>query len=159
MKRVVYPGSFDPITNGHLDIIKRGSKIFDKIIIAILINPDKKGLFEVEERKSLILRAVEGIENIEVISFDGMLVDLLKEKEVDIVLKGIRNTTDFEYENTMEKINKRLNKNIETVYMISESETSYISSSIVKGISKFGGDISFMVPDAIRQDIEDKFNK
>lgn len=159
MKKAIYPGSFDPITNGHLDIIKRGAKIFDKVVVAILINPDKQGIFSVGERIELILKATQEIENIEVVSFNGMLVDLLAEKDIQIVLKGIRNTTDFEYENTMGKINKKLNKEIETIYMISESETSYVSSSVVRGICKFGGDISFMVPECIKEDIENKFKK
>ncbi|MGL4847939.1 MAG: pantetheine-phosphate adenylyltransferase [Clostridium sp.] len=156
MKVAVYPGSFDPITNGHLEIIKRGTKIFDKVIVAVLINVDKKGLFSIDERIKLIRECTKDLGNVEVISFDGMLVDLLKEKNVGYVLKGLRNTIDFEYERNMEAINRILNKNIETVYLISSEKNICVSSSAVRQICKFNGDISFMVPPCIKEDIERK---
>ncbi|MGL5416634.1 MAG: pantetheine-phosphate adenylyltransferase [Clostridium sp.] len=156
MRVAVYPGSFDPITNGHLEIIKRGAKIFDKVIIAILINVDKKGLFSIDERIELIKECTKDLENVEVISFSGMLVELLKEKNIRYVLKGLRNTIDFEYEKTMETINKALDEKIETVYLISSEKNICISSSAVRQICKFNGDISFMVPSCIVEKIEEK---
>ncbi|MGL4874728.1 MAG: pantetheine-phosphate adenylyltransferase [Clostridium sp.] len=156
MKVAVYPGSFDPITNGHLEIIKRGTEIFDKIIVAILINVDKKGLFQIDERMNLIKECTKDLENVEVISFSGMLVDLLREQNIKYVLKGLRNTIDFEYEKTMEAINKVLEKRVETVYLISSEKNICISSSAVRQICKFNGDISFMVPPCIKGEIEKK---
>lgn len=158
MSVAVYPGSFDPITNGHLDIIKRGAKIFDKIIVGVLVNVDKKHLFEIDERVRLIKRVTYDMGNVEVVSFNGLLVDLLKEYNAEILLKGLRNSTDFEYELQMAYINKELDSNIETICMMSAPENLHISSSCVRQIAKFGGNIEGLVPKEIVSDILTRIN-
>lgn len=158
MSIAVYPGSFDPITNGHIDIIKRGAKIFDKIIVGVLVNLDKKHLFEIDERVRLIKKVTYDMENVEVVSFNGLLVDLLKEYNADIILKGLRNSTDFEYEMQMAYINKELNSDIETICMMSSPENLHISSSCVRQIAKLGGNIEGLVPKEIISDILTRIN-
>ena len=158
MKIAVYPGSFDPITNGHLDIIKRGAKVFDKIIVAVLVNVDKKYLFEIDERVELIKKVTRDIENVEVISFNGLLVNLLKECNTNIIIKGLRTTFDFEYELQMALMNNELDSNIETVCMMSSSKNLHISSSCVKQVAKFGGSIEGLVPSEIVSDIVTRIN-
>ncbi|MDQ0148907.1 pantetheine-phosphate adenylyltransferase [Eubacterium multiforme] len=159
MKSAIYPGSFDPITNGHLDIIKRGAEVFDKIIVAVLINVDKKGLFEIEERVELIKKATSDIENIEIISFEGLLIDLLKEKDSSIILRGLRAVSDFEYEMQMALMNNKLDSNVETVFMMTSAENSFLSSSAIKQVAKFGGNMDGLVPNNIIKDIEKKINR
>jgi len=158
MKIAVYPGSFDPITNGHLDIIKRGAKVFDKIIVAVLVNVDKKYLFEIDERVELIKKVTRDIENVEVISFNGLLVNLLKECNTNIIIKGLRTTFDFEYELQMAFMNNELDSNIETVCMMSSAKNLHISSSCVKQVAKFGGNIERLVPSEIVSDIVARIN-
>ncbi|MBM7835126.1 pantetheine-phosphate adenylyltransferase [Clostridium sardiniense] len=159
MKSAIYPGSFDPITNGHLDVIERGARIFDKIIVAVLINVEKKGLFDIEERVELIKKATQGIGNVEIISFEGLLIDLLKQKETNIILKGLRTVMDFEYELQMALMNNKLDKEVETLFMATATETSFVSSSAVKQVAKFGGSIEGLVPSNIIDDIERKINR
>lgn len=158
MKIAVYPGSFDPITNGHLDIIKRGAKVFDKVIVAVLVNVDKKYLFESDERVDLIKKVTRDIENIEVRSFNGLLVNFLKECDTNIILKGLRTTFDFEYELQMAFMNNELDSNIETICMMSSSKNLHISSSCVKQVAKFGGNIEGLVPNEIISDIMARIN-
>lgn len=165
MERIaVYPGSFDPITNGHLDIIERSSKIFDKLIIAILSNPDKKNpLFNVEERIELIKKSTEYIKNVEVESFDGLLVNYMKRRNASVIIKGLRAVSDFEYELQMAHMNHKLDPNVETLFMMTNAQNSYLSSSIVKQVGQFKGCIKGLVPDVILDDvirqIEKKYNK
>jgi len=158
MKIAVYPGSFDPMTNGHFDIIKRGAKVFDKIIVAVLVNVDKKYLFEIDERVELIKKVTRDIENVEVRSFNGLLVNFLKECNANIILKGLRTTFDFEYELQMAFMNSELDLNIETICMMSSSKNLHISSSNVKQVAKFGGNIEGLVPTEIVSDIITRIN-
>lgn len=153
MKIAVYPGSFDPITNGHLDIIERGAKVFDKLIIGVLVNVDKKGLFEIEERVELIKKVTNHIENVQVKCFKGLLIDFLKENDANVILKGLRAVSDFEYEFKMALMNNKLDPNIETVFMMTSAEYSYLSSSSVKQVAKFGGCIEGLVPKEIINDV------
>lgn len=158
MNIAIYPGSFDPITNGHLDIITRGAKIYDKLIVAVLVNVDKKCLFSIEERVELIKRVTNHIGNVEVLSFDGLLVDFAKLHNSKVILKGLRTMSDFEYEFQMALMNSKLDSEIETVFMMTSSEYSYVSSSSVKQVAKFGGNINGLVPDELISEIKEKFN-
>lgn len=153
MRRAVYPGSFDPITNGHLDIIKRAANVFDEVVVGVLINPDKKGLFNNEERVELIERSIANLPNVKVESFSGLLIDFMKEKGAKVIVKGLRAVSDFEYEFQMSLMNNKLDPTIETVFMMTNSKYSYLSSSSVKQVATFGGCIKGLVPEIILNDI------
>lgn len=153
MKVCVYPGSFDPITYGHLDIIERASKIFDKLIVAVVCNPNKTSAFTLEERVELIKECTKDFNNIEVDSFCGLLIDYLRQKEATVVVKGLRVIADFEYEFQMALLNKNLDPDIETVFMMTNNKYSYISSSMVKEIARFGANIDEFVPIIIKQKV------
>jgi len=153
---VIYPGSFDPVTYGHLDIIKRCSKKFEKVVVAILKNPSKKTMFTVEERVELLEKELKDSNNVEVDTFSGLLIDYAYEKEITTMVRGLRAVSDFEYEMQMALANRKLNNDIETLFMVSGGEYAYLSSSIVKEIATFNGDISCFVPKSVKEAIEMK---
>ena len=153
MRVEIYPGSFDPVTNGHLDIITRGSKVFDKLIVGVLVNVDKVGLFPIEERVELIKRVTKHLENVEVVSFNGLLVELAKKNNARVILKGLRAVSDFEYEFQMALMNSQLDSDVETLFMTTSAANSFLSSSSVKQVAKFGGNINGLVPDEIVDDV------
>lgn len=158
MKNIaIYPGSFDPCTNGHLDIIERSSEIFEKVIVAILVNSSKTPTFSVEERMELLKAATAHIPNVEVMSFNGLLAQFAEQQGAKVIIKGLRAVSDFEYEFQMSLTNTKLNPNVETLFMITKSENMYLSSSIVREVARYGGSVEDMVPAVILNQIYKKF--
>ena len=144
------PGSFDPVTNGHVDVIERAAAIYDELVVAVLVNPGKAGLFSVDERMALIHDAVAGLTNVTVDSFDGLLVDWCRAHDVPVIVKGLRAVGDFEYELQMAQMNREL-AGIETVFMPTAPQVGHLSSSLVKQIARFGGDVSHLVPAGVNE--------
>ncbi len=155
----VYAGSFDPVTAGHLDIIRRGAAIFPKLVVAILRNPSKKGTFSMEERLSMLERSCADIPNVMFDSFDGLLVDYMQKIGAGVILRGLRAVSDFESEFQMAQLNRQLNPKVETFFLMTSPEHAYLSSSAVREIAMFGGDISPFVPAPIVQEVACKFHK
>lgn len=149
MRKAVFPGSFDPITNGHYDIIKRGISLFDEVIVAIGINADKKYMFSLEERKRFIEEAFKDEPKVKVITYEGLTIDLCRKMEAKFILRGLRNPADFEFEKAIAHTNRKLSK-IETVFLLTAANTSYISSSIVRDVLRNGGDYTVLVPDSVK---------
>ncbi len=143
---VVYPGSFDPCTNGHLDVIVRASKMFDKVVVAVLVNSGKNPLFSAEERVDMIKRVTSSLNNVEVTYFSGLLVDFMKDVNADVVIKGLRAMSDFEYEFQMALINRKLSKSFETLFLPTSSKYMFLSSSAVKEIARHSGSLDGLVP-------------
>lgn len=154
MRTAIYPGSFDPVTCGHLDIIKRAAKLFDNLIVLVSVNPLKSTCFSPEERMELIRRVTKGIPNIEVDSDDGLLIDYFNKRNADVIVKGLRAMSDFEYEFQMALVNKDLCYRAETIFLCADVVGTFLSSSMVKQIALFGGDISSYVPHEIEADIK-----
>ncbi len=142
MSIAVYPGSFDPVTYGHIDIIERSAKVFDKLIVAVLVNSAKKPLFTTQEKVDMIRKATSHLDNVEVVSFSGLLVDFAKEQGASVSVRGLRAVTDFEYEIQIAQTNAKLNKDLDTMFFTTSIEYSYVSSTIVKEIASYHGDIS-----------------
>jgi pantetheine-phosphate adenylyltransferase len=149
MKRAIFPGSFDPLTLGHYDIIKRGVELFDEVVVAIGINADKKYMFTLEQRQLFINKAFANEPKVKVATYEGMTIDFCKEIEADFILRGLRNPADFEFEKAIAHTNRKLSK-IETVFLLTASKTSYISSSIVRDVIRNNGDYTILVPDSVR---------
>jgi pantetheine-phosphate adenylyltransferase len=155
----VYPGSFDPITNGHVDVIKRGTKVFDKLVVAVADNPAKQALFTKEERVEMIREVTRGFRNVEVDSFDGLVVDYVHRKKAQIILRGIRTISDFEYEYQMALTNRTFAGDIETVFVMTHEEYSFVSSRLIKEAVAMGGDVSSFVPKEVEKRLRAKVKK
>ncbi len=156
-KIAIYPGSFDPVTNGHLDIIERGLKLFDKIIVAILTNPGKEFLFTLKERIQMLEVSLKRFSNVEIGTFDGLTVDYAAQCKAQGILRGLRAMSDFEYEFQMALMNRRLNREIQTVFLMTGMRWIYTSSSIIKEAAQFGGSIKGMVPSVVEKRIKEKY--
>lgn len=157
MTIAIYPGSFDPITFGHIDIAERSSKIFDKVYVAILVNKEKKPLFSVDERLDMINRSLNNIKNIEIISYNGLLVDLAKEKNAKVIVRGLRAVSEYEKEIQVAHINSILDENIETMFLTTDLKYSYLSSSVVKEVASFKGNLLKFVPPFVEEKLKQKF--
>lgn len=157
MRIAVYPGTFDPITNGHLDLVKRGVRIFDEVIIAVAPNPKKQPLFTLDERLRLIRESIIDMENVKVEAFNGLLVDYVESKKAVAIIRGLRAVSDFEYELQIALMNRRLNSMIETVFMMPSEEFSFLTSSLVKEVSSFGGSVKGLVPEVVERALHEKF--
>lgn len=159
MSIAVYLGSFDPVTYGHLDIIKRSIRVFDKLVIGILLNSEKNPLFSMEERVEFLTEATKDMENVEVKSFSGLLVDFARENNADITVRGLRAVTDFEYELQIAQINNKLDSNLDTMFFTTSTEYAYLSSTIVREIASYHGDVSELVPPYVEQKLKQKFRE
>lgn len=155
--KAIYPGTFDPITNGHIDLVYRAADMFDHVVVAIAFNPSKTPLFTLEERVELAERAVKDIKNASVVGFSGLLANLAKEQQAKILLRGLRAVSDFEYEFQLANMNRRLNPELESVFLTPCEDNSFISSTIVKEVSLHKGDVSQFVPDFVVDALQDKF--
>ncbi len=155
----IYPGTFDPITNGHLDLIARSSKIHDKVIVAVATSRAKTPLFSLAERIELIEEVTKDFDKVSVIGFDNLLVDFAKEQNADVILRGLRAVSDFEFEFQMASMNRRLSPDLETVFLTPAEQYAFISSSMIREIARLGGDVSSFVPEMVQQKIIEKFNQ
>jgi pantetheine-phosphate adenylyltransferase len=158
-RTAIYPGSFDPVTNGHLDILERGLYLFDHVIMAILVNPSKKSFFTVDERVEMLKESTKDIDNVKIGTFDGLLVDYAKSCNAAAILRGMRAVSDFEYEFQLALMNRRFNRDIQTVFLMTGLRWIYTSSSIIKEAARFDGDISGMVPPFVLQQIKAKMQE
>ncbi len=156
--KALYPGSFDPLTFGHLDLIKRGANLFDEVVVAVLTNPAKAPTFDLDTRITQITKAIEGLKGVSVISFEGLTVDCARANNTDLILRGLRAMSDFEYELQIAHTNRSLDTQIESVFLVTEAHHSFLSSSVVKEVARFGGETSHMVPEGVALDLRRLFN-
>jgi pantetheine-phosphate adenylyltransferase len=154
----ICPGTFDPITNGHVDIIQRSLRIFDRVIVAVLVNPQKRPLFESKRRIELIRASLQGVERVEVEAFQGLLVDYVKDRGGAAIIRGLRAVSDFEYELQMALMNRRLSQEVETVFMMPSEEYSFLSSTMIKEIASFGGSVRGLVPEPVERALREVFH-
>ena len=159
MTRALYPGTFDPITNGHLDIIQRASRLFDVLVVAVADGTHKETAFELSKRKRLVEESVDGMENIEVVTMSGLLADKCRELSVSVVIRGLRAVSDFEYELELALMNRHLNENVDTIFMMTNEHFSFIRSSLVKEVARLGGDISVKVPQVVEKYLKKRFHR
>ncbi len=159
MAKGVYPGSFDPPTNGHVDVFRRGARIFDELIVAVADNPTKQPLFTKAERTALLKRLTKGLKNVSVESFDGLVVDFVKSRKFQVILRGIRTVSDFEFEYQMALTNRQFASDIETIFVMTHEDYSYVSSRLIKEAAALGGDISRFVPKEVEEELKKKFKK
>ena len=157
MKRAIYPGTFDPVTFGHMDVIRRSSKMFDELVVGILTNVSKQPLFTVDERVDMIRNLTKDIPNVKVTQFHGLLIDFALEQKANFIVRGLRAVTDFEYELQMSQTNRILAPEVDTIFLTTSLEYSYLSSSTVKEVANFGGDISHFVPEEIEKLVKERF--
>lgn len=157
-RTAIYPGSFDPLTNGHISLIERGLRVFDEIIVGIAINVRKEPLFTVEERTELIRKSFPDETRLEIDSFEGLLIDYAQQRECRVILRGLRAVSDFEYELQMANMNRKLDDSIETVFMMTEESHFYVSSGLVKEVARFGGSVNDQVPDHVEEALAEKFS-
>ena len=159
MVRAIYPGSFDPVTYGHLDIIKRSANIVDELVVGVLYNKAKIPLFSVEERVKMLGEATKELDNVKIIPFEGLLIDFAREMDAKVIVRGLRAITDFEYELQMAQTNRKLSPEVETLFMTTGLEYSYLSSTTVKEVASFGGDISQFVPEFVAEQVTEKMKE
>lgn len=157
-KTVICPGSFDPVTLGHIDIIKRASKMFDNVIVGVLVNSSKTPVFSIQERIGFLKEVTQGMENVEIVGFEGLLAEYCKQRNVDAIVKGLRAVSDFEYEFQMAITNKKLNPSLETIFLTADSDSMYLSSSMVREVASMGGDIGNFVPACLHDRIVMRMN-
>ena len=159
MLRAIYPGSFDPVTNGHIDIIKRAAAISDELIVGVLQNKEKTPLFSVEERVIMLREVTKNLKNVKIVTFEGLLIDFAAQMDAKVIVRGLRAITDFEYELQMSQTNRKLNADIETLFLTTSLEYSFLSSTTVKEVASFGGDISQFVPEFVAEKITEKIKE
>lgn len=157
MSKVIYPGTFDPITNGHIDLIERATRLFDHVVVAIAENPGKHPLFSLEERRALTAASLAHLPNIEIVPFSGLLVNLVQQQQAQAILRGLRAVSDFEYEFQLASMNRRLDSQVETVFLTPGESYAFISSTLIREIARLSGSVSEFVPDVVAQALQQKF--